>query len=124
MVLVLAVLAVQQLGGDDHRCRPGEHLDLEGEHGEVAVFEYDDLEDTQAFADLEGEAGGLFGEDDAALLAEALQPESSAVIILWEDLWAKPFAEAVAASGGFMARGERVPAEEVAQLLASLEEAS
>lgn len=92
--------------------------------GEVAVFEYDDLEDTQAFADIEGEAGGLFGEDDAALLAEALAPESSAVILLWEDLWAKPFADAVRASGGTIARGERVAPEEVAELLAAIDQAS
>lgn len=88
--------------------------------GAVEVFELDDLEETQAFADLEGEAGGFFGEDDATLLADVLAPESSAVILVWEDVWATPFAKAVRGSGGSIVRGERVPHDEIVALLEAL----
>ena len=42
-----------------------------------------------------GELGGLISEEDIEYAAEALDPNSSAALLIWEDVWAKPFVEAL-----------------------------
>ena len=64
-----------------------------------------ELEDTgsevfQAFESLTIERGGLLNDDDLKEIGDALEPNSSAAVLVWEDLWAKRFADAVADSGG------------------------
>ncbi len=88
--------------------------------GNVAVIEYEDLEEAGAFADVDGEAGGLFGDDDARLIGEMLAPDSSAAVLVWEDCWAAPFAAAVRGAGGIVRDGQRIPHDEVVAALADL----
>lgn len=88
--------------------------------GNVDVFEYDEVEEVAGLGELEGETGGVFGEDDARLLGEMLAPESSAAVLVWEDCWATEFAQAVRASGGVVAAGQRLPHDEVAAALSGL----
>jgi hypothetical protein len=45
------------------------------------------------------------------MAAEALTPDSSALLMVWEDLWASDFQAAVIACGGEVITGERVPRE-------------
>jgi hypothetical protein len=54
------------------------------------VFEYDGLEDVLAFGfdDIDGEAGGVLNDEDLGLVAETLEPDSSAALIVWEHRWA------------------------------------
>jgi hypothetical protein len=58
--------------------------------GNVTMFEYDMLDDVLAFgfADVDGEAGGVLSDEDLELAAEALEPDSSAALIVWEHRWA------------------------------------
>lgn len=90
--------------------------------GNVRFFEYDSLEDTiaAAYASIDGEADGVFNEDDLQDAAELLPPGTAAALILWEDRWAIRFAEAVRASGGQIIDGGRVPHEVVVEALAEL----
>jgi hypothetical protein len=88
--------------------------------GAVMVIEYEDLEEAGAFADVEGEAGGLFSDDDARLIGEMLAPDSSAAVLVWEDCWAAPFAAAVRGAGGIVRAGQRIPHDEVVAALADL----
>lgn len=88
--------------------------------GNVQVIEYEDLEEAGAFADVDGEAGGLFADDDARLIGEMLAPDSSAAVLVWEDRWAAPFAEAVRGAGGLVRAGQRIPHDEVVAALADL----
>ncbi len=81
--------------------------------GSITSFEYDGLEDTAAFAEVDGEAGGLLSEDDIELAAEALEPDSSAALLVWEDTWAAPLAQALRNAGGVLLAGERIPHEVV-----------
>ncbi|MCB1038692.1 MAG: DUF6325 family protein [Acidimicrobiales bacterium] len=82
--------------------------------GAVTTYEYEDLDgDAAAFGALEGEAGDLLSEEDIAQAAEDLDPSSSGVFLLWEDLWAAPFAEAVRAADGVIVAGGRIPHEVV-----------
>jgi hypothetical protein len=44
-------------------------------------------------------------------IGEALEANSSAAILVWEDLWAARFKQAVTDSGGVLVDIQRVPAE-------------
>lgn len=82
--------------------------------GVVLYEEYDAAEagDGFGFADLDGEVG-LFTEEDIAIAAGSLAANSSALLLVWEDLWALPFAGAVRRAGGEIVAGGRVPREAV-----------
>ena len=90
--------------------------------GNTTMFEYDVLDDVLAFgfADVDGEAGGVLNDEDLELAAEALEPDSSAALIVWEHRWAARVAQAIRDAGGRIVAGERVPAEIVEQALAGL----
>ncbi|HET6815144.1 MAG TPA: DUF6325 family protein [Actinomycetota bacterium] len=90
--------------------------------GNTAMFEYDTLDDVLAFgfADVDGEAGGVLNDEDLELAAEALEPDSSAALIVWEHRWATGVAQAIRDAGGRIVAGERVPDEIVEQALADL----
>ena len=53
-----------------------------------------------AFSELVEELEELIAEEDVEDLAEALEPNSSAAILLFEHTWAIPFRDAIANSGG------------------------
>jgi hypothetical protein len=90
--------------------------------GTVTTFEYDALDGEVTFAELPGEAGHFVGEEDIAAAAEVLEPEFSAALLVWEDVWATPLAEAIRGAGGVIIGGERVPHEVVVAALEELEE--
>lgn len=77
----------------------------------VTTFEFDQLEELAPFSTLEGEISGLINQEDIAYAADALEPNTSAAILVWEDTWATEFAEAVWNAGGVMLEGARIPAE-------------
>ena len=93
------------------------------EAGDVVVFEFDQLDELAAFAALDGETGGLIQEDDVAYAAASLAPNSSAALLLWEDLWAAEFADAVLGSGGVLIESARIPHDLVQAALADLPDA-
>ena len=86
----------------------------------ITMFEYDTLDDVLAFgfADVDGEAGGVLNDEDLELAAEALAPDTSAALIVWEHRWAARVARAIRDAGGRIVAGERVPEEVVDQALA------
>jgi len=79
--------------------------------GNVTTFEFDQLEELAPFSTLEGEISGLINQEDVAYAADALEPNTSAAILVWEDTWATEFAEAVWNAGGVMLEGARIPTE-------------
>lgn len=89
--------------------------------GSVGWFEYDDLDDGAAFAAVEGDAEGLLADEDARELAEMIDPDTSALVILWEDLWAAELGQAVRAAGGEIIAGERLSHAEVLAALEDIE---
>src|SRR5262245_24988780 len=78
------------------------------EEGKILSFEIDQLDELAPFMELEGEAGGILSEEDVEHAAEALEPNSSAVLLIWEDLWAAAFANALFNSGGVVLEGGRI----------------
>lgn len=84
---------------------------------EVADFDGDGALDLAVF---EGVSSGLLGEDDIAEAGKALEPGNSAGILVYENLWAAPFAAALRRGGAQMVASGRIP---VPAVLAALEEA-
>jgi hypothetical protein len=65
----------------------------------------------EALHALTAERGGLLNEQDLLDIGEALEPNSSAGILVWEDLWATAFAEAARNAGGILLTRQTVPHE-------------
>jgi hypothetical protein len=85
------------------------------EDGEVAAFELTDI-DPDVREGLEGlgiEVTGLFNEEDLMAAAEELEPNSSAALLVWEDVWAKEVAQAMRDAGGEIFDFGRLPHEVV-----------
>jgi Family of unknown function (DUF6325) len=88
--------------------------------GAILTFEFDEVDELSPFAKLQGEVGGLVNEEDIAYAAEALEPNTSAALLVWEDTWATEFAEAVRAADGVVLEGARIPAELIEAAFADL----
>jgi hypothetical protein len=74
--------------------------------------------DVQVF---EGASSGLLGDDDIAEAAEAIEPGSSAGLLVYENVWAAPFAVAVRRSGGQLVASGRIPIQAILASLDALE---
>lgn len=88
--------------------------------GTTVTFEVDEVDGEGSFTVVDGEVGGLIGDDDIAHAAAALEPGNSAALLIWEDLWAAPFAEAVRGADGIVLEGGRIPHEIVEAALSAL----
>jgi len=77
--------------------------------GNVGAIELEGHHDVALFEALDGEVGGMISDEDIEYAASDLEPNSSAALLIWEDLWAKPFVEAMRASGGVLIEGSRIP---------------
>jgi hypothetical protein len=94
--------------------------------GRVAITEMEELpaEAAGAFARLRCTVSGLLSEADLDDLGAELAPDSAAVVMLVEHLWAARFAGAVRAAGGELRYSERIPHAVVAQARATLQDLS
>lgn len=91
------------------------------DEGNTLAYEFEDVPgDVASLADLPGEVGTILNDEDIQLAADDLEPNSSAALLVWEDVWATPFVEALRRSGGTLIAGDRVPADAVDALLADL----
>jgi hypothetical protein len=90
--------------------------------GTYSGFEAVDLDSKGVgdFAAFEGASSGLLGDDDVATAADGIEPGSAAVILIYENRWAGPFAAAVRRNGGTLVDFQRIPTQD---LIASLEAA-
>jgi hypothetical protein len=88
--------------------------------GEVTAVEFDELGDLAGFATIDGEVGGLIGDDDIAYVGGNLAPGFAAAVLLAEDLWAASLASALDRSGGVLIEGARIPQDLVDLALAEL----
>lgn len=86
--------------------------------GSVAALDVKDFGDEVDLTVFEGASSGLLGQDDIQEAANALEPNSSAGILIYENVWAAPFARAMRRSGGQLVASGRIP---VQALLASLD---
>jgi uncharacterized membrane protein len=92
-----------------------------GDDGTVVGLELADLDDETeaAFDDLDGEVSGLLSDEDLQQAGEALSPGSSAMLIVWENTWARRLVTAVRDAGGRLVAHDRLDAETVAAAMAA-----
>ena len=85
------------------------------EDGEVGAFELTDIDEDvrEGLENLGIEVTGLFNEEDLMAAAEELDPNSSAALLVWEDVWAKQVAQAMRDAGGEVFDFGRLPHEVV-----------
>ena len=92
------------------------------EDGSAAGIELADLGDgATGFEVFEGASSGLLSGDDLEEAAAALEPGTSAAILVFENTWAAPFAAAVRRSGGQLVASGRIPVEDVLAALDAVE---
>ena len=80
--------------------------------GNVTALEVSDLDSEigQALHALLGdEKGGLLNDEDIMAVAEEMEPNFSAGLLVWEDVWATKIKNAIIDSGGELWDLERIP---------------
>src|SRR5262245_43555521 len=84
-------------------------------NGDAVALELTELDpDVQASLDKAGiDVGGLLNEDDLMSTAEELDPDTSAALIVWENVWARRVTQAMRDAGGVLVAFERLPHEVV-----------
>jgi Family of unknown function (DUF6325) len=92
------------------------HKDVDGT---VTGTELED-EGVAGFDDVDGEVLELLSHDDLLGIAERLDYDTSTLVVIWENLWATAFADAVRGCGGTLLAHDRIPSEDVARALQTL----
>jgi hypothetical protein len=88
--------------------------------GTFSGIELDQL--GSSFVAFTGARSGLLGDEDLASAADALDPGTVAVLIMFENLWAVPFVGAALRAGGQVVASSRIPAQDVIDALDALEQ--
>src|SRR3954453_7742065 len=86
--------------------------------GVVEAMELSDVGGPGELHTLEAELAELLAADDVEHLAAAMEPGSTAGVLIWENLWAAPFASAARRSGGQLIADGRIP---IQAIIASIE---
>src|SRR5215211_7679624 len=88
------------------------------EDGSVDATELGDIEQLGELESVEAELAELLAADDVEHLAAAMEPGSTAGVLIFENLWAAPFASAARRSGGQLIPNGRIP---IQAIIASIE---
>jgi Family of unknown function (DUF6325) len=88
------------------------------EDGSVDSTEFSDIEELGELQVLEAELAELLAEDDVLNLAAAMDPGSTAGVLIYENVWAAPFASAARRAGGQLIANGRIP---IQAIIASIE---
>nr|WSX49337.1 DUF6325 family protein [Streptomyces sp. NBC_00974] len=88
--------------------------------GSIVAVEVAEMQDGSGLgmSVFEGASSGLLGQDDLDEAGNALEPGNAAAVLVYENVWAAPFARALRRSGAQLVAGGRIP---VQSLLASLD---
>jgi hypothetical protein len=94
--------------------------------GDLDAVEVTDSEDLGALTAIATGLATILADEDVAILAAEMSPGSVAGVLVYENLWAAPFAAAARRAGGVLVADGRIAAEDVVAALvvaAELEEA-
>ena len=81
--------------------------------GDIDVTELSELDDLGPLVAIEAELAELLAEEDVLHLAAAMDPGSVAGVLIWENLWAAPFASAARRAGGQLIADGRIPIQAI-----------
>jgi hypothetical protein len=89
------------------------------EDGSVDAMELSDIDELGPLQAVEAQLAELLAADDVEHLAAAMDPGSTAGVLIWENLWAAPFASAVRHSGGQLIANGRIPIQAIIASIAA-----
>jgi hypothetical protein len=84
-----------------------------GEDGTVMAQELGDLDELGELQRLEAELVQTLAEADVEHLAAAMDPGSIAAVLVYENVWAAPFASAMRRAGGQLIANGRIPIQAI-----------
>jgi hypothetical protein len=87
------------------------------EDGSVEALEIDDLDQVDELRRIETQVAEILAAEDVANLAEAMEPGTTAGVLVWENSWAAPFASAARRAGGQLIASGRIPIQAIAASL-------
>jgi uncharacterized membrane protein len=90
--------------------------------GNAGFVEVEDADVADAFAGISESQLDLLNDEDLMSMAEGLDPDSSAMVVVWENTWASRLAAAVRGSGGEVISYLRIPRETVVAAIEALDE--
>jgi hypothetical protein len=88
------------------------------ENGAVDATELSDVAELGELQAVEAQLAELLAQEDVEHLAAAMEPGTTAGVLIWENLWAAPFAAAARRSGGQLIANGRIP---IQAIVASIE---
>jgi uncharacterized protein DUF6325 len=91
---------------------------VKNEDGSIDGMELEDLEQVDELRVAETQLAEILAVEDVANLAAAMEPGTTAGVLVWENTWAAPFASAARRSGGQLIANGRIP---IQAILASFE---
>jgi uncharacterized membrane protein len=79
--------------------------------GDIVAMELTDIdpEVREGFENAGVEVNGLFNDEDLQAAGEELEPNSSAALLVWENVWARDVAQAMRDAGGVLLDFDRLP---------------
>jgi hypothetical protein len=92
--------------------------------GSIEGLEIDDLENLDELLGLEAHVAEILAADDVVHLAEAMENGSTAGVLVWENVWAAPFASAARRAGGQLVASGRIPIQAIAASIQAEEAAT
>lgn len=84
------------------------------EDGSIEVEEIEDLDSVEELGELgvlEAARAEVLAEQDLLDISAAMEPGSSAAVLVWENAWAGPFAAALRRTGGQLIASGRIPSQ-------------
>ena len=84
------------------------------EDGSVDAMELSDVPELGDWARIEADLAETLAADDIATLASVMAPGSVAAAIVYENLWAAPFASALRRAGAQSVADGRIPIQAIA----------
>ena len=92
------------------------------EDGSIDTLDLGALDgDSAGFDAFEGASSGLLTQEDLEEAATALEPGTTAAILVWENRWAAPVAVALRRSGGQLVASGRIQTQAILAALDALE---
>ena len=84
-----------------------------GPDGTIEALEIDDLDQADGLRVAETQLAELLAEEDVLHLAASMEPGTIAGVLVWENLWAAPFASAARKAGGQLIATGRTPIQAI-----------
>jgi hypothetical protein len=81
--------------------------------GSVEAMELSDLPELGDLQRIEAQLAQTLAEEDVENLAAAMDPGSVAAVLVYENLWAAPFASAMRRAGGQLIANGRIPIQAI-----------